>query len=216
MVAMKQTSIEPLRRVTAREYLERERSAATKSEYHRGVLVAMAGASPEHNAIVFDMAVSLGLQLRGEPCQGFASDMRVRVPACDKYYYPDIVVVCGEPRYQHLGGIETLLNPTLIVEVLSESTEAADRGDKWICYQTLHSLQTYVLVSQDRVLVEVYQRAERNWIYTTYEDTNQVIALEAILCELRVSEVYARVPIAAAQHEVEPSGVETELEEATK
>ena len=198
MVALKQMPVETPRRVTAREYLERERTAETKREFHRGVIVAMAEASPEHNTITVNVLGELYSQLRGKECRPFASDMRVRVPACDNYYYPDVVVVCGEPRYQVIAGIQSLLNPTLIVEVLSESTATMDRGEKWECYQTLESLQTYVLVAQERAFVEVYERGERNWSYTSTADYEQTITLDAIQCNLRLSDVYARVPLQPA------------------
>jgi Uma2 family endonuclease len=180
-------------RLTPQEYLERERKAETKSEYHGGIVVAMAGASPEHNIIVFDLIGTLSVQLRGKPCQGFPSDLRVRVPACDKYYYPDAIVVCEEPEYEQLAGTRSLLNPTLIVEVLSDSTEKTDRGEKWTCFQTLESLQTYVLISQDRPLIEVYRREGQGWFYAAATGVESRVPLDAIGCELKLTDVYARI-----------------------
>jgi len=173
----------------------------------------MAGASPEHNTITSNVHGELYGQLRGKACRPFASNLRLWVAACDQYYYPGVVVVCGDPRYQAVSGMQSLHNPTLIVEVLSESTKAADRGDKWLCYQTGPSLQTYVLVARYRALVEVYQRGEHYWIYTTYEDSEQLVALEVIQCELRLSDGYARVPTQPAQPETVPSAAETMPEE---
>ena len=113
---------------TPLEYLRRERAAEFRSEYNHGVIIPMPGASREHNRITFDTARHLGNQLEGSSCEGFAQDMRVRVPECDKYYYPDIVVVCGEAQFED-ATFDVLLNPRLIVEVLSESTERKDRGE---------------------------------------------------------------------------------------
>jgi Uma2 family endonuclease len=180
-------------RITSEEYLERERRAETRSEYRDGVIVAMAGATPDHNAVVFDITGVLSAQLRGKPCQGFTSDLRVRVPACNNYYYPDIVIACEEPKYERLKGMASLLNPTLIVEVLSDSTEATDRGEKWTCYQTLESLQTYVLVSQRQPLLEIYQRQENGWLYVAFTSLEGAVFLDAIGCELRLADVYARI-----------------------
>lgn len=196
------------RRLTPQEYLERERYAQTKSEYHGGVLVAMAGASPEHNAIVFDIIGTLSAQLRGKPCQGFPSDLRVRVPACDRYYYPDIVVACEEPIYDVLAGTRSLLNPTLVIEVLSDSTEAADKGEKWFCYQTLDSLQTYVLVSQQRPVVEIYRRYGEEWLYTAVVGLESVAVLESIGCTLRLADIYARVSFPPPASEAAQNGAE--------
>jgi Uma2 family endonuclease len=197
-------------RTTPAEYLERERRAETRSEYHNGVIVAMAGATPHHNAVVFDITGVLSAQLRGKPCQGFTSDLRVRVPACNNYYYPDIVIVCEEPKYEQLKGMASLLNPTLIIEVLSDFTEAADRGEKWTCYQTLESLQTYVLVSQRRPVIETYQRQENDWRYTAVTSLEGVIFLDAIGCELRLADVYARIRFSEPANETidEPGDAE--------
>ncbi|HZP83089.1 MAG TPA: Uma2 family endonuclease [Chthonomonadaceae bacterium] len=186
------------RRLTPQEYLERERHAETKSEYHGGVLMARAGASPEHNAIVFDIIGTLSVQLKGKPCQGFPSDLRVRVPACNKYYYPYVIVTCEEPRYEMLAGMRSLLNPTLIVEVLSDSTLQADKGEKWLCYQTLDSLQTYVLVSHQSPVVEAYSRQANGWLYTAVVGLESAVPLESIGCTLRLADIYARVPFPPA------------------
>jgi len=109
------------------EYLEREHSAETKCEYYDGVIVAMAGAGPEHDRATGDIYASLHTQLHGKPCEPFTSDMRVRVPACNRYFYPDVSVACGGAHFEALAGVRSLQNPTLIVEVLSESTEKTDR-----------------------------------------------------------------------------------------
>jgi Uma2 family endonuclease len=179
--------------VTRQEYLAGERKATTKSEYHDGVVVAMAGASRQHNRITFDTARSLGNQLEGAPCEPFSSDMRVLVPECNRYFYPDVVVVCGEARFED-AELDTLENPSLIIEVLSESTEHADRRLKSDCYRTLPSLRTYVLIAQDEPRIETFTRQDNGvWGYEAVSGREAVMPLPAIGCMLRLSDVYARV-----------------------
>lgn len=190
--------------LTPQEYLERERKAETKSEYSGGVVVAMAGASKRHNRITANISGELHGQLKGEPCQAFVSDLRVGVPECNRYYYPDVAVVCGEPIFVD-AELDTLLNPTLIVEVLSDSTEARDRGEKLECYQALESLQTYVLVAQDRPYIEIYSRQDRDWRYSKAKEMTDRVALDAIGCELSLAEAYARVEFPQVQDKTETS-----------
>jgi len=175
------------------EYLQRERRADTKSEYHDGVIVAMSGASRQHNRITFDTARSLGNQLQNTPCEPFSGDMRVLTPECNRYFYPDVIVVCGEAQFED-ETLDTLTNPTLIVEVLSESTERMDRRMKWDCYQTLPSLRTYVLIAQDEPRIETFTRQEDGaWSYSAANKLEATVSLPAIGCTLRLSDVYARV-----------------------
>jgi Uma2 family endonuclease len=180
--------------ISPQEYLEYEASTETKSEYYDGVIVAMSGASPEHNRATVNIVAGLHAQLVGKSCEPFMSDMRVRVPACNRYYYPDASVVCGAAEFELIAGVRTLLNPALIVEVLSESTESMDIGDKWLCYQTLPSLKTYLIVAQNRPLIQCYERQEDNsWLYRVYEGLEATVPLPSIGCNLRLADVYARV-----------------------
>ncbi|HZT41533.1 MAG TPA: Uma2 family endonuclease [Chthonomonadaceae bacterium] len=192
MVAYKKRVSPQLPHITPQEHLERERKAETKSEYYAGVIVAMTGASWEHNLITSNIQGELHSQLRGMPCAVVTSDLRVEVRECHAYFYPDVVAVYGEPEFAD-AELDTLLNPTLIVEVLSESTEAMDRGKKWTCYQSLKSLQTYVLVSQDRPYVEAYRRQADDWRYSTVEGLGNSLSLEAIGCTLKLADIYDRV-----------------------
>jgi Uma2 family endonuclease len=182
--------------VTRPEYLAGERKATTKSEYHDGVVVAMAGASWEHNLIVGNIQRNLGNQLEQTPCVPVTNDMRLRVEECNRDFYPDVIVVCGRPVFED-EALDTLTNPTLIVEVLSNSTEKADRRLKWNCYRTLPSLQTYVLVAQDAPHIEMFTRHDDDsWGYEAVSGQEAVVPLPAIGCTLRLSEVYARVEFA--------------------
>lgn len=182
---------------TPEEYLASEREAEFKSEYLNGDIYAMAGSSPEHSAIAFNLSVLLGVQLRGKPCRGFISDMKVGTASDRLFSYPDLSVVCGEPRF-HDEHRDVLLNPTLIVEVLSLSTERFDRGRKFAQYQQIESLSDYVLVAQDEPRVEHYVRQEGSrWLLSTATDLEGSIHIASIDCTLLLSEVYDKVTFPA-------------------
>lgn len=181
------------RYIAPQEYLEYERKAETKHEYHDGTIVAMAGASWAHNLITADTSRHLGNQLEGGPCVVVSTDLRVSVPECNKYYYPDGIVVCGEPRFE-ANVFDTLLNPLLIIEVLSDSTERIDRIEKFDCYGTLASLTDYVLISQHTPRIEHYSRLpDGGWHYVVARGLEATLPLPTIGCELRLAAVYARV-----------------------
>lgn len=179
--------------VTPAEYLRRERAAETKSEYVNGQIYAMSGASRQHNRITVNVTALLHTQLQRSPCEAFANDMRVKVSAESMYTYPDLAVVCGEAKFEDTA-LDTLLNPTLIIEVLSDSTEKYDRGKKFAYYQRIESLREYVLISQDTPRIESFTRLPDNrWVLTTVEVQEEAISLASIGCSLPLSDVYARV-----------------------
>ena len=179
--------------MTAQEYLELERKAAFKSEFLNGEMFAMAGASFPHNRLVWNLINIFGGQLR-PPCQGVPSDMRVFIPATGLYTYPDLVVVCGPPQFAD-DHVDTLLNPTLVAEILSPSTESYDRGRKFEHYSPIPSLSTYVLVASDRVHVDVYTRQpDQNWLRTS-AGAGQEIALSSIGCQVSLDDLYAGVEL---------------------
>ena len=182
--------------LTPEEYLTFERKATTKSEYLRGQIIAMSGASFAHNFITADIVTHLNIQLMGGECQVAASDMRVKATQTASYFYPDVVVICGEPRAED-DNFDILLNPTLIVEVLSPSTEAYDRGEKFEHYQQIASLKEYILISQDKVHVEQYRRQGEQWLLTEFREMEAILSLLSIDCELRLQDVYRRVKFAS-------------------
>ncbi len=177
---------------TPEEYLARERKALNKSEYRDGRIYAMPGASRAHNLITVHVTGELYIQLRTRSCEVYPSDMRVKVSAGGLYTYPDVIVVCDEPRFED-GHFDTLFNPTVLIEVLSPSTAAYDRGEKFRRYQYLDSLCEYILISQDRVQVEHYLRQEDGWELTEFRFLSDVFQLVSIRCELSLQAIYAKV-----------------------
>jgi Uma2 family endonuclease len=166
------------------EYLALERQAEFKSEYFEGVVYAMSGASLNHNKIVANVIAELVQQLRGHPCSALPSDIKVRMPDSRKFFYPDVSVICGEPQF-HDEHTDVILNPILIIEVLSESTEAFDRGRKFQAYQRLESLQEYILISQNKPVVEQYVRqSEAMWKYMAAIGPESSLSLPSIECTL--------------------------------
>lgn len=183
-----------LTRYTPEEYLALERNAEFRSEYLDGRIVAMTGATAAHNRITGDVYTQLRTRLRGKPCDTFFSDIRVQIGAGRRYTYPDVVAVCGEPQFMD-GTLDTLMNPALIVEVLSPSTEAYDRGEKFLHYRTIESLEEYVLVSPDRVLVERFVRAGEFWRLFTVTDLDASLELTSVGCEIPLRDIYERVEL---------------------
>ena len=179
--------------LTPEAYLELERKATTKNEYVNGETLAMVSASFAHNFIRFDTAIQLNNQLMDTECQvASTGDLRVKVVQTESYFYPDIVVVCGEPRAED-NVFDTLLNPTLIVEVLSTSIEMYDKDEKFAHYRQIDSLQEYILISQDKVQVLRYRRHDPEWIPTEFRTLADVVPLLSNQCELPLQHVYRRV-----------------------
>ena len=178
---------------TPEEYLASERKATVKSEYLNGQIIAMSGASLAHTRIIADIVTEINIQLRGRDCEVINNDMRVKTGAKGAYFYPDVVVFCGEPEFED-NVFDTLLNPILVVEVLSPSTEVFDRGEKFAQYQELVSLREYIRVSQDRVRVEQYRLMKMQWVATEFRRYEDVLPLVSVNCELPLRDIYRRVP----------------------
>ena len=185
--------------LTAAEYLAIERAAERKSEFFDGEMFAMAGTSKNHARIVMNFSRELSTSLKGRTCEPFASDLRVKVEANGLYTYPDLVVVCGEQRFED-AQLDTLLNPTLIIEVLSDSTERYDRVKKFDNYRSLPTLQEYVLVSQAEPRVEQFLRqADGTWNLSVTNDPAATVRLTTISCEIALAEIYDRVEFPPAE-----------------
>ncbi len=180
--------------MSVQEYLAFERESEIRHEYVDGEIFAMSGASRKHNRISWNIVAALDPKLRAGDCEGFVSDMAVQVSDV-KFTYPDVVVVCGEAELREEEGVEILLNPILIVEVLSSSTEDYDRGRKFAYYRGIPSLQLYLLVAQDRVHVERFERqASGLWLLYETDDPAEELELPAIGANLSLVDVYYRVP----------------------
>ena len=188
-------SLQPKPRLTPEDYLALERSADFKSEYFNGETFAMTGASRAHNTIVLNIGSEIRQQLKKRPRKVYANDMRVKVDPTGLYIYPDVVVVCGKEQFDDTH-LDTLLNPTLIVEILSESTEAYDRGRKFEHYRKLDSLAEYVLIAQNRPHIESYRRqADQQWLLTECSELDGTLRLPSIDCDLALVEIYDNVEL---------------------
>ena len=185
--------------ISPEEYLTLERESSEKSEYFDGEMFAMAGASREHNQISSNIVRLLGNDLLEKPCSVFSSDMKVKVSAIKKYTYPDIVVVCGDEQYEDENR-DVLLNPLVIIEILSDSTEAYDRGDKFLHYQLIDSFSEYILISQYFCKVEKFSRQrDDTWIYSKYINIKESVSIELLKSKLLLSEIYRKVNFSRQQ-----------------
>lgn len=170
-----------------------EEAAEVKHEYHAGEILATSGGTYRHSRVITNVIRSLGNRLDGSPCFVLESNMRVRLAVEDRYVYPDASVVCGEPQFDPEDENQTtIINPKVVIEVLFDSTQGYDRGDKFTAYRDLKSLQEYVLVSQDRPLVETFvRRGEGFWLFSAAQGQEAVMPLRSLGVELPLAEVYA-------------------------
>jgi Uma2 family endonuclease len=183
---------------TDEEYLMLEERATQRSEFYFGEIFAMAGATRRHNVISTNVTANLHAQLRRRPCEVYQNDMRVKIHK-NFYTYPDVVVVCGEPKIERRHG-ENLLNPTVLIEVLSPSTEQFDRSEKAKNYRTIASLQELILISQHKPNIEHYARQSTGaWLISEITDAQTVLKLDSIECQLDLADVYEKVEFDAEE-----------------
>ena len=183
--------------LTVEEYLRIEREAPYKSEYYGGDMFSMAGGTARHSLLAANLIGAFGSRLRGHRCTSYTSDLRIGIPGDDLYTYPDVSIFC-EPMTFLPGTDDTATNPTVIIEVLSKTTEAYDRGKKFAHYRQLPSLREYLLVSQDAPVIERFTReSDDRWVLTTARGLGAVLPLPVIEAELPLAEVYAKVDFAA-------------------
>lgn len=183
---------------TPEEYLAIERGADHRSEFVHGAIRAKPPSNVTHNTIVGNLLVALSTHLRGGPCEVFCTALRVKALATQAYLYPDVVALCDAPDLEDSFG-DTLLNPAVIIEVLSESTERYDRGDKFAHYRKIDTLREYILVAQDKISIEQYVRHGDHWMLSEITDLGGVLRIEALGCEVALRDVYERVDLAASQ-----------------
>jgi Uma2 family endonuclease len=188
-------STQPKPHYTPQEYLALERKAQDKSEYFNGEIFAMTGASRRKNVLVAIVLADLNVKLKKRPCEIYPSDMRVKVSPTGLYTYPDVVIVCGEPRFDDEQK-DTLLNPTVLVEILSKSTASYDRGEKFEHYRKLDSLNEYLVISQNKHHVEHYVRQPDNqWLLSETDEIRSTVNLSSIDCRLSLLDVYDKIEI---------------------
>lgn len=181
--------------LTSEEYLSLERKAEYKSEYLNGEVFAMTGASRKHNVIASNTIISLGQQLKGKQCEIYPGEMRVKIPSIGLYTYPDITVVCGTPQFDD-DYLDTLLNPSVVIEVLSRSTERYDRIAKASYYRTLGSLVEHLLIAQEEYRIEQYVKlADGSWALFQTDSLAGIVELQSIGCSLSLRDVYDRVSL---------------------
>jgi Uma2 family endonuclease len=186
-------STAPKRLLTPQEYLALERKAEFRSEFYAGEMFATAGASWEHTLIKDNLAREAGNQLKDGPCRALTSDLRVKVSSTGLYTYPDVVIVCDKPEFED-NHFDTLLNPQIVIEVLSDSTEKYDRGTKSRHYRRLKSLKEYALVAQDRSFIERYVRQrDGSWNLTEFSGLDAVFAFATIAAQVRLADIYRGV-----------------------
>lgn len=179
------------RKYTLEEYLELDAKSDARLEYRDGEIFDMSGVNPEHDQIESNLNLRFRLKLQGKPCRMFLANTRIKVPSLPPYRYGDSSGLCGEPRYEIIGGLKVLTNPALIIEILSDSTEAFDRGSKFTHYKSIPSFREYLLIAQYQVHVtHLLKQADGTWIHSDYKDLDDVVTLSAIGCKLTLSEIY--------------------------
>ncbi len=186
-------SAQPNVQVTAAEYLKFDHQSDQKYEYDDGQIYLMAGATPRHNLISASVNFTLYAQLRGKGCFIYSGDMRIKVEKTGLYTYPDMTIVCGQPQYEDTKP-PTLLNPTVIIEILSPSTERDDRGKKFQHYRNLDSLQEYILISQSGYRIEKFtKQTDKVWLFREAVGRYETLILSSLNCQLALSEVYDQI-----------------------
>jgi Uma2 family endonuclease len=185
---------------TLQEYIELEKNSEEKFEYWDGNVWTMSGASLEHNQITRNLGTEFDIQLRGKSCQSFPADMRVKVPSYPPYRYPDLTALCGKVITEKFEGLDLLVNPQLIVEVLSPTTEAFDRGDKFTYYESIESFIEYLLVAQRRPHVTQYVKQESGlWLRADYTSLTDVVECLSVPCRFSLNAIYRDVVFPDAQ-----------------
>ena len=184
--------------VSIEDYLKQEETAFQRSEYHDGDIVAMAGAKPAHVLAVTNLIMLLGFCLKKKKCKVYSNDRLLYIRDCYKFVYPDVIIVCEDEKNLTKDGLEPLENPSVIIEVLSESTEKYDRNEKFECYQTIESLQQIVLVDYRQVLVETYTKNEKNeWVFVMKRDKSKTVKIGD--CELLLEDIYDKIIVEAME-----------------
>jgi Uma2 family endonuclease len=178
------------RHYTIEEYLEMERASNVKHEYYQGEIFAMAGAGPRHNWMFTNIFVGLGIQLKDKPCRPYGSDMRMHIPENTLFTYPDISIYCGEPTITDVDD-DTVIQPSIIIEILSKSTRDYDRGTKFNLYRDIPTLKEYVLIDTEKIGVEVFRiNTQNHWGLQEYKTLQQTVQLPTVGVSLSMQDIY--------------------------
>lgn len=184
----------PERRYTLEEYLELDRTSEERFELLNGEIFCMSGADPQHERIIRNMLIHLTARTGARGCETFTSNIRIKVPSAPPYRYADLSALCDEAQFEEIGGVRALTNPQLIIEVLSPSTEAYDRGEKFTHYKSIPTLREYLLVAQHRPHVtRLFKQDDGTWIHTEANDLGTTLTLGSLGCDLPLTEIYAGV-----------------------
>jgi Uma2 family endonuclease len=186
----------PKKKLTEAEYLAIERDAEFKSEFYNGEMFAMAGASRQHNELKENLSIEIGSRLKGGPCRTYSADQRVKVERTGLYTYPDLLIVCGPPEFELMEGIATLLNPQVVIEVMSPASSANDRGRKFHQFRKLPSLREYVLFAENQPYVERFvRRSDETWLMTIFDDPAGAFSLVTVPVTIPLADVYRGVEL---------------------
>lgn len=193
-------SAQPKLKYTLEEYLEIDRESEARLEYWDGEIFDMSGSSPQHDQVESNLHFYLRMKLQGRGCRVFLANTRIKVPSASPYRYGNTSAVCGQPQFESIGGVEALTNPLLIIEVLSKSSEAYDRGEKFTNYQSIESFREYLLIAQRRPHVtHLVKQEDGSWNQRDYNDLDAVIKLISLDCDLSLQEIYESVSFAPAE-----------------
>lgn len=193
-------SAQPKLRYTLEEYLELDRISDERLEFWDGEVFSMSGVSDQHSRIEVNLIISLDGRLSPRGCRVFPANMRIKVPSLPPYRYGDVSALCGEPQFEVIDGVDVLVNPTLIIEILSKSTEARDRGEKFTHYKSIRSFSEYLLISQDRPNVSQFiKQGDGFWLHRESGFLGEVIKLASFDCELSLKEIYRNVKFDAGK-----------------
>jgi Uma2 family endonuclease len=195
---------------TLEEYLELDKHSEARLEYWNGEIFDMSGVSPSHARIEVNLIVSLRGRISDRGCEVFPANTRIKVPSMPPYRYGDLSALCGEAEFEEIGGVEVLINPALIIEVLSPSTEAYDRGDKFTHYKSIPSLAEYLLVAQHRPHISQFIRQpDGSWLNREFNDLAEAVKLASLGCDLPLSEVYQNLTFDLLASTIRPAAPET-------
>lgn len=188
---------------TPEEYLALEETAEYKSEYHDGVIIPMTGGTTNHNQVALNVSVVLHLAFKGQNYRVFIGDVRLWIPKVQRFTYPDVMVIAGQPEY-HDNRKDTITNPQAIVEVLSKSTKAYERGEKFRFYRTIPTLQEYILIDPTQMYIEQYSKQEnKRWSYCVYEEEDTALVFSSFQVEVPLADIYEKVDFEAEEQEEE-------------